>query len=43
MRNYYDFNMILNENDYQAFVGWGFPIRTEGICEYAVVNITPKK
>lgn len=26
-----------------GFVGWGFPIRTEGICEYVVVNITPKK
>ena len=24
-------------------IGWGFPIRTEGICEYVVVNITPKK
>ena len=24
-------------------VGWGFPIRTEGICEYVVVNVTPKK
>ena len=22
-------------------VGWGFPIRTEGICEYVVVNVTP--
>lgn len=26
-----------------GLVGWGFPIRTEGICEYVVVNITPKK
>ena len=26
-----------------GLVCWGFPIRTEGICEYAVVNITPKK
>lgn len=24
-------------------VGWGFPIRTEGISEYVVVNVTPKK
>ena len=22
-----------------GLVGWGFPIRTEGICEYVVVNI----
>ena len=26
-----------------GLVGWGFPIRTEGICEYVVVNVTPKK
>lgn len=26
-----------------GLVGWDFPIRTEGICEYVVVNITPKK
>lgn len=26
-----------------GLVDWGFPIRTEGICEYVVVNITPKK
>ena len=26
-----------------GLVGWVFPIRTEGICEYVVVNITPKK
>ena len=26
-----------------GLVSWGFPIRTEGICEYVVVNITPKK
>lgn len=26
-----------------GLVGWGFPIRTEGICEYVAVNITPKK
>lgn len=26
-----------------GLVGWGFPLRTEGICEYVVVNITPKK
>lgn len=24
-------------------VGWGFPIRTEGVCEYVVVNITQDK
>ena len=24
-------------------VGWGFPIRTEGICEYVVVNIKQDK
>lgn len=24
-----------------GLVGWGFPIRTEGICEYVVVNVTP--
>lgn len=24
-----------------SLVGWGFPIRTEGICEYVVVNVTP--
>lgn len=26
-----------------GLVGWGFPIRTEGICEYVVVNITQDK
>lgn len=26
-----------------GLVGWGFPIRTEDICEYVVVNVTPKK
>lgn len=26
-----------------GLVGWGFPIRTEGICEYVVVKVTPKK
>lgn len=26
-----------------GLVGWGFPIRTEGICEYVVVNVTPDK
>lgn len=26
-----------------GLVGWGFPIRTEGVCEYVVVNIAPKK
>ena len=26
-----------------GLVGWGFPIRKEGICEYVVVNITPKR
>ena len=26
-----------------GLVGWGFPLRTEGICEYVVVNITLKK
>lgn len=26
-----------------GLVGWGFPIRTEGICEYVLVNITHKK
>lgn len=26
-----------------GLVGWGFPIRTEGICEYVVVNVTPNK
>ena len=26
-----------------GLVGWGFPIRTEGICEYVIVNVTPKK
>lgn len=26
-----------------GLVGWGFPIRTEGICEYVVVNVAPKK
>lgn len=23
-----------------GLVGWGFPIRTEGICEYVVINVT---
>ena len=26
-----------------GLVGWGFPIRTEGVCEYVVVNITQDK
>lgn len=26
-----------------GLVGWGFPIRTEGICKYVVVNITQDK
>ena len=26
-----------------GLVGWGFPIRTEGICEYVVVNVTQNK
>lgn len=26
-----------------GLVGWGFPIRTGGICEYVVVNITQDK
>lgn len=26
-----------------GLVGWGFPIRTEGICEYVVVNIKQEK
>ncbi len=26
-----------------GLVGWGFPIRTEGICEYVVVNIKQDK
>lgn len=26
-----------------GLVGWGFPIRTEGICEYVVVNIKKAK
>ena len=26
-----------------GLVGWGFPIRTEGICEYEVVNIKQDK
>lgn len=26
-----------------GLVGWGFPIRTEGICEYVVVNIKQNK
>lgn len=26
-----------------GLVGWGFPIKTEGICEYVVVNITQDK
>lgn len=27
-----------------SLVGWGFPIiRTEDICEYVIVNVTPKK
>lgn len=26
-----------------GLVDWGFPIRTEGICEYVVVNITQDK
>lgn len=31
------------KNISSGLVDWGFPIRTEGICEYVVVNITPKK
>lgn len=26
-----------------GLVGWGFPIRTEGICEYVVVNVIQEK
>lgn len=26
-----------------GLVGWGFPIRTEGICEYVVVNVAQDK
>lgn len=26
-----------------GLVGWGFPIKTEGICEYVLVNVTPNK
>lgn len=31
------------KNISSGLVGWGFPIRTEGICEYVVVNVTPDK
>ncbi len=26
-----------------GLVGWGFPIGTEGICEYVVVNVIQDK
>ena len=25
-----------------GFAGWGFPIRTQGVCEYVIVDISPK-
>lgn len=31
------------KNISSGLVGWGFPIRTEGICEYMVVNIKQDK
>lgn len=36
--------ILIGRKDYtkiisSGLVGWGFPIRTEGICEYVVVNI----
>lgn len=31
------------KNISSELVGWGFPIRTEGICEYVVVNIKQDK
>lgn len=36
--------MLIDRKDYtktisSGLVGWGFPIRTEGISEYVVVNI----
>ena len=37
---------LISRKDYtkiisSGLVGWGIPIRTEGISEYVVVNVTP--
>lgn len=38
--------ILIGRSDYtkiisSGLVGWGIPIRTEGISEYVVVNVTP--
>lgn len=38
--------ILIGRKDYtkiisSGLVGWGIPIRTEGISEYVVVNVTP--
>ena len=38
--------ILIDRKDYtkiisSGLVGWGIPIRTEGISEYVVVNVTP--
>lgn len=38
-KNYKHYTKIITS----GLVGWGFPIRTEGICEYVVVNIKQDK